>query len=308
MDHFFKIDIPCIGSPECQRTLQQYGLQLSIGASYLLYAILAFSASHLSFLFPEQKKYGIAATINYDRSLASYLAEIRTGLDANNANAILGACHLHTMLAFRNVLSNNSAEGDLAFTWLRTMQGVGIMRHANNLGLFETIWQPIYIESRGGEEFVCHHSEFDEKKTWASVTSKALHQLCDIELSPSQTLKTNPYQKPLSLLCILLQYNGEHDKICLFMSTVGMLPSSFVELLYFNDPRAMLILSYWCALLSQIDQWWIVGSARAECVRLCTYLDTIPNQKIHDLLRYPARKCGYPIKDTKEGCILQQNF
>jgi hypothetical protein len=53
------------------------------------------------------------------------------------------------------------------------------------------------------------------------------------------------------------------------------------------------MLCYWCALLSQIDQWWIVDSAAVECLRLCKFLDAIPDQRIRTLLSFPAGKCGY---------------
>jgi hypothetical protein len=297
LNHFVEIAVPCIGSPECQRILQQHGLQLSLGAPYLLHAILAFSASHLSFLRPNQGKYSIATTLHYSRSLTSYSSQIRTCLDANNADSILGCCHLHTMLAFRNVQSIENVEDDYALTWLRTMRGVRILRDTSNLRpcLDGCIWRPVLIESTSSEEVACNHTESEETNSWASITSKALHRLCEVEFNP--TMQGNPYQQPLSRLCLLMRCDIGQDKIGMFMVFIGKLPYSFIQLLDQNDPRAMLILCYWCALLSQIEQWWIVRSANVECTRLCTYLDTIPDQRIHDMLRFPASKCGYLIRD-----------
>lgn len=294
LDHFTKEAGPWIGSPECQRMMQQHGLQLSVEAPYLMHAILAFSASHLNFLHPTERKYRIAATLHYDLSLALYSAQIRNGIDACNADAILGCCFLHTMLAFQNVQSAEQVESGNELTWLRTMQGTAILRSNIHPHLDDTsIWHRVAIESRGEEEFFCNHIE--SEISWASTTSKALHRLCEMELESS--VQENPYEKPLSRLCLLMQCDIGQDKIGMFMSFIGRLPPNFVQLLDGNDPRATLILCYWCALLSQIEQWWIVRSATVECARFCAYLDTIPDEMVHDLLRFPASKCGYLIRD-----------
>lgn len=288
LSHFFDEAGPWIGSPACQRTMQQHCLQLSVEAPYLLHALLAFSANHLSFLHPAERRYRVTAIFHYDISLASYSARIRTRLEADS---LLGACYLHTMLAFRNLQSADNAESGNALTWLRTMQGTAILRSHLRPNLNESVWQPVAIESRSLEDAACNHLDSDD--SWASSTSLAFHQLCEADVEPM--LEENPYEKPLSRLCLLMRCQIGQDKIGMFMSFIGRLPSSFVQLLDQNDTRAMLILCYWCALLGQIDQWWIVGSAAGECLRLCKLLNAIPDQRIRDLLKFPANKCGYVI-------------
>jgi hypothetical protein len=293
LNHFFETTDPWIGSTVCQRTMQQHCLQLSVRAPYLLHAVLAFSASHLSFLLPHERRYRVTATFHYDLSLASYSSQIRIRLDAANADSLLGACYLHTMLAFRNLESADNTEDHSPFTWLRTMQGTAILRSNLHPYLDASVWHPMAIESRCWEEAICNHLDLDG--SWTSHTSVALHKIC--EANPDPMLKENPYEKPLSRLCLLMRCGTGQDKICMFMSFIGRLTPLFVQRLELNDSKATLIICYWCALLTQIDQWWIVGSATGECLRLCKLLDEIPDRRIRDLLSFPASKCGYVISN-----------
>jgi len=305
LDHFINITTPCIGSPEFQRILHEEGFRLSVEAPYLLHTILAFSASHLSYLWPQEQNYGMVATFHYDLSLTLYRTQILSGLDAKNADALLGCCHLQSMLAFRGVGSAdfNEDRSTLPFTWLRTMQGVGILWQANNLGLYlneSYLWRPVLVESGFMETFACDHSG---AQSVTSALSVALHQLCEVELkTPSNPApKENVYRKPLSRLCVLLHGDITQDKICLFMRFISVLQPNFLQLLDHYDPRATLIIASWCAWLSQINQWWIVDSAKTECRRLCAYLSMNPDRRIRDILGLLASKSGYLIQDRRDG-------
>lgn len=85
------------------------------------------------------------------------------------------------------------------------------------------------------------------------------------------------------------------------MAFAGELPNSFVRLLDERDPRALLILCYWSALLSQLDFWWVIESAHTVCRELCAYLDKVPDQRVRNLLQFPASKCDYVWEDTSKN-------
>ncbi|KAH9223824.1 hypothetical protein DL95DRAFT_351206 [Leptodontidium sp. 2 PMI_412] len=299
LNHFFGITDPSIGSPECQKVLQNHGLELSRGAPYLLHAILAFSGSHLNFLHPHEKKYEIAASSYYGLSLKSYSAQIIAGLDANNADSIVGCGYLHTMLAFRNVPSDDLADV-VSLGWLRTMQGVRILWATENLSsqLKNSHWRSVCAEARVTQEFQCNHVETGNIGGEAEDISRALHQFLEVDFSPNGT--GNVYQEPLGRLCMLLKSNIGHNKIGMFMAFIGVLPQAFLQLLDRKDHKAMMIICYWCALFSHNEKWWITRSAQLECVKLCAYLSSIPDKVVQDLLRFPASHCGY----TLEGSVL----
>jgi hypothetical protein len=297
LDHFFETkDVKWIGSTEFQKIMLERGLEFCLDAPYLVHAILAFSASHLNFLHPGEKRYAVAATLHYEHSLTSYSAKLRTPLTKENGDPVVGCCHIHTMLAFRNRTSSHYSGG---FTWLRAMQGVRILWETAALRphMPESCWYPVCMESKAGRKpNSCDH-DAEDPSTWVATTSKALHRLC--EMPPGQE---NPYEIPLAHLCRLMRLDKvDHAQIGIFMVFIGKLPASFVQLLDQNDPMAFLLVAYWATFLSRIDQWWIVDSTKMECMRLCAHLDTVPDPRIRELMKFPASSCGYMMKEPHQA-------
>jgi len=177
------------------------------------------------------------------------------------------------------------------------MRGVQILWNTQDLRphLPHSIWYSVCMESGSLDDATCNHSALEDGSSWATTASKALHQLCDVPFD--SVLPGNLYQKPLKRLCLLMRCDIGQDKIGMFMFFIGQLPYSFIQLLDRNDPRAVLILCYWAALLSQIDQW-ISYSAKLECMRLCKFLDGIEDRRFHELLSLPSRICGYLMRDS----------
>lgn len=270
-------------------------------APYLLHAILAISASHLSLLRPSEKKYSIAAALHYQYALACYSSQLHMPVDDENADSVIGCGFVQTMLAFENIsrLSLDQSVCDsgsvIAATWLRAMQGVRILLGTNHIHpyLGRSIWLPVFLESGGWEEVTCQHIE-EVDGSWASVASKELHSLCDVSLN--HITDGNPYRQPLENLCGLMRSDITHETIGRFMVFVGKLPDDFLKLFEQNDVRAMLLMAYWCALISSIHQWWIVSTANYECRRLCAILDSTLVSRVRDLLRFPAGRCGYVLR------------
>ncbi|KAH7382086.1 hypothetical protein BKA64DRAFT_607727 [Cadophora sp. MPI-SDFR-AT-0126] len=298
IDHFHDTTIPWLASSKLQRILQKEGIRLALGAPYLLHSILAISARHLSFLHPEQKKYEVTATIHYQHALTSYSSQLQLSLDAENVDTVIGCGYLQTMLAFENV-SRSSKEadgGDGAIAWLRAMQGIKSLLNSYSIcpHLEQSIWLPVFLESGGWEENTCQHTD-EADDSWASNTSRSLHSLCGVPFDSSRD--ENPYQQPLKVLCQLMHSGESHETIGRFMVFIGKLPHEFVQLFKQKDPRAMLLMAYWCALICGVDQWWIVPSATFKCRGICASLDQVADSQIRDLLMFPASKCGYLLKN-----------
>lgn len=301
LNHFLDEQTPWIGSPPFQRIIQQYGLELSLKAPYLMHAIIAFSASHLHYLHREEKKYSIAFALHYALSLSGYSSELRATLNPSNADAIIASSYLHTMLAFRNVQpqpkDNPDVDTDVGrgLTWLRAMRGVSILWGMSDMRslLKGSIMLNMENDREVSIKRTSGHYKPYEANPWALEASKALLRLFEVDCD-QYTFK-NSYEGPLGSLSQLMRPGTGRDTVCAFMSFVGDLPTLFIQLLDHNDPRALLILCYWSAMLSQIDYWWVVDPATFVCRELCAYLERIPQQEIHDLLQFPASKCGYTI-------------
>ncbi|KAG4028808.1 hypothetical protein MFRU_019g00960 [Monilinia fructicola] len=261
-----------------------------------MHAILAFSARHFNHLQPGDKKYSIAFALHYVLSLSSYSLQLGKGFDSSNADATIASSYLHTMLAFQNVRSQSNhevdADGGGEFTWLRAMRGVSILWDASDMRYHLNGSVLLHMEKDGTYNGGKAHSS----DSWALEISREMHNLFGVDCDPDTS--QDSYEGPLSSVCQRMQLGNGQEMICRFMSFVGELPSSFVQLLDQNDPRALLLLCYWSALLGQIDSWWVMGPANVVCRRLCGYLDAIPEQRIHDLLRFPAGRCGYIMKES----------
>ncbi|CCD55730.1 similar to transcription factor Cys6 [Botrytis cinerea T4] len=300
LDHFTGVTTLWIGSQSFQKIIQQHGLRISLRAPCLMHAILAFSASHLHYLHPKEKKYNIAFTLHYSKSLSSYLSELRTSLNSSNADAIIASSYLHTMLTFRNIQPDQNIEidGSGRVTWLRAMRGVSTLWDTNDMNshLQDSIMLNMKHDPKLLNEGPCNHDKPNDVNPWALETSRALHRLFEEE-NNSKSFKDS-YERPLRHLCQLIRLGTDQDTVCTFMSFVGELPESFIKLLDQKDPRALLILCYWSALLSQKYYWWVRDPATAVCGRLCAYLDRIPDEGIRSLLYYPASLCGYTMNSA----------
>jgi hypothetical protein len=285
--------------------MQQHAWEL-VNTPYLLHAILAFAAGHLAFIQPSQKKYAIAAAYHYQQSLSLYSSHLRTSFDAKYVNQIIGCGHLQTMLAFQNIYLGGSNGDGGGFVWLRAMRGIPTLWKSINLTTYSggSIWSTVCDEShKGRDEVFCTHKESDDVNLCDSSTCKALHKLCGLAVgSPRANITLddrNIFQEPLSHLCLLARLDADPDKIGRYVGFVASLSNSFLQVLENKDPRALLIICYFCIYFSEIGQWWITRSAVAECRRICTILETIGDQRILELLQFPAGKCCYLLRDDK---------
>jgi hypothetical protein len=176
----------------------------------------------------------------------------------------------------------SDSAGGYARGWLRALQGTKVLWEHSTLKpeADRSIWVPVCIEARCSENVTCN-GELDDTESTAFIKSKALHQLCDVDMDSPASV--NPYQQPLSQLCQLLLCEIGHGTVVMLIVFAGKLPHSFLTLLDMNDPRAMLIIAHWCSLMKEVNQWWISQSAEVECARLCGLLERIPDRRILDL-------------------------
>jgi hypothetical protein len=114
----------------------------------------------------------------------------------------------------------------------------------------------------------------------------ALVHLC--ELDDSSTSQVNPYHKILRHLTPLLEMKLGPKNMNKIFAFGGRMHTTFRPLVVQKDARALLLLSWWLALLRQVDEWWVKAWARASCRSVVAHLSSIQNPKIQALLVYPA--------------------
>lgn len=119
-------------------------------------------------------------------------------------------------------------------------------------------------------------------------------------INNSSSSKNNPYHGRLRVISALLQLDFTSRNFIQFVFFLKMLRGDYGNLLQERDPRALLILSYWFAILCKIDQWWIHDRARLECRGMCEYLENNDDPRILNLLEFPAQACRYALASPKQ--------
>jgi hypothetical protein len=272
LDHFTSMDVPWAGSPQCQRVTQTWGLTLAVANSFLLHGILAFSAAHLYFLYPQEKKYHLAASIHYGLSLTGFRSSLSETVSGQNADALFACCYLHAMLAFQyKRRADEPPVKDDDFAWLRLMKGIPILQRTNILRphLTKSLWMPVFIESGA---FSPKTGPLPEPTVPAQAADPEIESLrIDCGVLPTSNDNEgdeNPYATPIAHLNKLSGMAIDSTKIGPMMVFIGRMPEAFVQLLEKMDVRAMRILRVWCRMATGVEQWWCQWPAKEECERL----------------------------------------
>lgn len=303
VEHFVDTNYSWLGSQPVQGILQQKGLELAKTAPYLLHAILSVSASHLSHLRGYQKSLCSSAIINYNLSLEKYTSQLES-INSDNVDSILACCLIHVILAFGNVFHTAREQAarfledvdEPGWTWLRAMQGFRVLYVDNNLQshLENSIWRYLFLEDDTWSKRAVYDPDLAVSNPDGLEIARRLFEFCRVDWETP--IHDNVYLQPLQLLRPILARFVEDEDLCFLLKFIGHLSSGFLELLEANDTKAMLILSYWCALFGQINQWWITRSTDVECKRICGHLEKSSDPQIRELLQFPARRCGYKLK------------
>jgi hypothetical protein len=309
VDHFEDCPDNWLGSPFSQGLIQRGGVEMSFKAPYLLHAILAYSAKHLSFLYPDEQKYSVAATIHYTRSLQEYSSQLVYHVEQGNANALLAASGILAKLSFINtpVMMANTplAAATVVPAWIRSMQGVKtimstpVLRKTLEGGVMAPIWNAYFCTPNSESNLPNDSVDAD-----GSITAmKALKELCsadgDCPSNPGTPLAPSPFEMVLKRLePLVLLPHPSHEKVDQFLAFIATMEPSFIELLERNEPRALLVLAFWCARMPLIEQWWTGPSAKLECRRICAHLAQNADGRIRALLKFPARSCGFEVDEV----------
>lgn len=114
----------------------------------------------------------------------------------------------------------------------------------------------------------------------------AFVKLCDLDKHSS--IENSPYHHIVHILTQCLQLKPSVENFPTLFASMGRVWPEMHALLLDRDPRGLLLMSYWFALLRQIDQWWLTTRARSECMRIVAYLSTLRDPAINALLPFPA--------------------
>jgi hypothetical protein len=297
IDHFLNEKNPWIGTPATQKALQKHGTRIGVGAPHLLHAIVSFSAAHLDHLYPDPKL-RVTAVHHFGRLVALFAADLKT-LNGDTIDNLFGTCIMLTMLSYLTVgydnpdLLCNPEEHQCNWDAFRSLGGVRIM-HGNpdfHDQLSRGVWSSLVEEIEERKEAM-NNGPMVVPAWWSNIMA-GLCELCDV--SPDLQHGDSLYLEPLQGLNKIAYGSLDDTKVGQMMHYIGALPVPFAKVLEKLEPRAMLIILYWHALLMLIGQWWATHTGIVASRRTIAYLWKFGGAGMRKMLVFPAALCGLDL-------------
>jgi hypothetical protein len=111
------------------------------------------------------------------------------------------------------------------------------------------------------------------------------------EIDEKSTDENNPYYSAVRTIASLLPIQCERSNIVRFLNFISHTTPQFKGLIRAKDPRALLLMAYWYAMVGHAV-WWLERRTVLEGQATCLYLERYyPDEtRIHDLLKFPKGK------------------
>ena len=292
LQHFQVITFLTLGGPRFTQVFQSSVKGKAWELPYLMHMTLAVSCAHLKRLVSRDvspglhQRYAIAEASHWQSGLQLYRQTLNG--KTHDFDGTITATFLSIIFTFSlddEIPQDSFAADDPeklmhAINPLAAAGGFGALRDVLGERMLDSVWRSALMDSD------------DDKGTFSTDTPgtaglpSAFVNLC--ELHESSSSENNPYHTIVRLLAPLLRLKPASNNFTKLIAYSGRTWHYFRPLLLGKDPRALLLLSHWFALMRQIDQWWIITRARTECLAIVNYLCQLRDPKIVALLPFPA--------------------
>ena len=193
------------------------------------------------------------------------------------------------------------------FAWLGSQLGLGSL-----LSLFQfrantqSMWLSMY------EEVAATVLHLSDNRPGTDGIPAELAMLFDV--TESSACDQHDYLRVLRRLCRLLSIDsGDKMALLQYMQFVDGVSSQFVGLVNALDIKALILLSYWLALLCAQDCWWSRLRAKNDCWAICEHLQKYGDDSMWSYMDFPAAACDYPYIHAARagqhlvGCLRQSD-
>lgn len=271
------------------------------------------SCAHLRYLSRESTQCSLvlAEATHWERGLQlhrQHLATLNPCHDNGNWDTVMAAFFLQIMLTFSiqdESPSDQSSYGQDIFA--HTIDPLAAVGGFNSLFYLYGPWQPQSRWSQILESTDDGDGTFSSPAPGIDGLPRAFVDLC--ELDADSTVHNNPYHHVVRILTPCLRLKPSTENYATLFACLGRVWPKLKTLFLRRDPRGMLLVAYWFALIRQIDQWWLAKRARSECRAIVAYLAALNDPAITALLPFPAafewsdighmwRLLGYMLEDS----------
>lgn len=293
LQHFQAFTSLTIGSTMCKNVMHSFVAKEAWMHPHLMHMVLAVSAAHLKRLHLEAsqldlyRQYVLAEAGHWEQGLQNHrqaLTKLKPDFDATLATTFLSivfAFSLDDEVSDDAYTTDDQTVFQEAVNPLMSTSGFRALRQFFGEFMNDSVWKQVLLGSD------------DDRGTFSDGTQPGIKglppALCDLcGLNETSNNDNNPYHLVLRLLTPLLRLEPDPENFTAVMAFCGRTWPILQPLVMRKDPVALLLLSYWFAIATQIDQWWMQQRARSECIALVRYLSELQDPTITALLPFPA--------------------
>lgn len=297
LQHFQAVTSRSIGSPTFQRLLHDNVSKRVWDHPYLMHITLAVSAAHIRRLGVDSstacasKRLLVLEAQHWQEALLLHRKELAqpdctydAQYDARVETTFLAIIYLFALDDVLPINAFSAGTSDLlmrAISPLAVCSGFRALRITAGPRVYTSSWLPVLVATDDA------HGTFSSEAPGTQGIPSAFIQLCGLDAS--STAENNDYHRILRLLTPILRLEPDVNNFAKLFSFAGRGWLNLKPLLLRKDHRALLLVSYWFALLHQIDQWWLTVRAKTECQAIVEYLSqSSEDVNLHRLLEYPA--------------------
>ncbi|KAK5064465.1 hypothetical protein LTR84_000298 [Exophiala bonariae] len=277
-----------------------------------MHALHGVAATHLCHLIPvsqdpvQHKRSKVAAAYHWQKCLQLFREELEAGPTRQNMDALISTVMLISTHQF--MLPESESEPSKSFvyapahqretciSWLFINSGFTALWRTLGENVAQSSWMPVLQDADIQTLRSPAHMWTPKDETHRSFL-----EVCEIETF--STPDANPYYTPLESLLLLRRLRSDGNFFNKAINFLGNIDSRYHRLLIARDKRALIILAHWLALMAEMQQWWLSGRCKAECLAITTFLMHDRDVRVLRLLDYPARIAGMTVSEISSTVL-----
>lgn len=260
-----------------------------------MHAVLALGQCHQRYLLQQTSSPDPQETQRYSAALVSYNGRLSEPVTSGDADALLATATLVNAYAFATLPTTDpwqswplvDTSSDLQ--WLSVQPGPGLIIANTMQWIKDSVLLSAIADFSPQSDAIAANSNATDPATLLSI----LEGVYEPDLGGS--VERNVYSPYVDQIAALLPLNACTANMGQYLPFIASLQPDFMGLLRGKDPRALLILAWWYALVCPLEQWWLAGRVRTECAAICIYLMQNCTPAIARLIEFPASRCGYDV-------------
>ncbi|KIW03987.1 uncharacterized protein PV09_04818 [Verruconis gallopava] len=294
VDHFTTCKNEWLATPIFQQLVQRHGLQLGTQAEYLLHAILAVSASHLTHLDSTARLKVLSAF--YSSLSLQLFQEKLNDVQPQDVDAVFACGMIHIILVIWSTMLDATTSGDALDSFDVLLAGLKSFRS------FPSFHRKFHRQTP--DVPVLFHEFFircnipgsaeDIRQEHLAMTEQMAERERHMRDLVGDQVFDEIYRAPFQYIVLTSNHEPSSAVVDLYLSFATQLKGLYLQALEAKEPVALLLACYWFALLAKIQQWWVTKPAIALCQRFYVHLwAALPaSEQIRALLLAPAAQAA----------------